>query len=398
MMTLTDAGGIKMIFGMNKEKMEGLGAVHTASEIRQQPMLWKETYNIVKENEEKIKNFLNRSLKENTRIVLTGAGTSDYVGDTIYMYLAKKLNLRVEAIASTDLVSNPEEFIEENVPTILVSYARSGNSPESVGAFNLFKDNVKDISQLVITCNSEGELAKKASASDIDFCVLMPEASNDKSFAMTSSFSCMLLASLLIFDIDNLEENKKYVDIVIDQGNSILDTKWEEIKELTELNSSRVVYLGSGALKGLCQEMALKNLELTSGKVVSVCESVLGFRHGPKSIINDETLVIFMNSTNKYTNLYDMDLIKEINGDSGNHKLAVISYEKNEELKDVCDKYIGIDGQTIPEVYTVFNYMLFGQIFGLFNSIRLGISPDNPRPDGTVNRVVKGVVIHKYNK
>lgn len=398
MMTLTDAGGIKMIFGMNKEKMEGLGAVHTVSEIRQQPMLWQETYNIVKENEEKIKNFLNRGLKENTRIILTGAGTSDYVGDTIYTYLAKKLNLRVEAIASTDLVSNPEEFIEENVPTILVSYARSGNSPESVGAFNLFKDNVKDISQLVITCNSEGELAKKASISDRDLCVLMPEASNDKSFAMTSSFSCMLLASLLIFDINNLEENKKYVDIVINQGNSILDTKWEDIKELTELNSSRVVYLGSGALKGLCQEMALKNLELTSGKVVSVCESVLGFRHGPKSIINDETLVIFMNSTNKYTNLYDMDLIKEINGDSGNHKLAVISYEKNEELKDVCDKYIGIDGQTIPEIYTVFNYMLFGQIFGLFNSIRLGISPDNPRPDGTVNRVVKGVVIHKYNK
>jgi tagatose-6-phosphate ketose/aldose isomerase len=397
-MTLTDAGGIKMIFGMNKEKMEGLGAVHTVSEIRQQPMLWQETYNIVKENEEKIKNFLNRGLKENTRIILTGAGTSDYVGDTIYTYLAKKLNLRVEAIASTDLVSNPEEFIEENVPTILVSYARSGNSPESVGAFNLFKDNVKDISQLVITCNSEGELAKKASISDRDLCVLMPEASNDKSFAMTSSFSCMLLASLLIFDINNLEENKKYVDIVINQGNSILDTKWEDIKELTELNSSRVVYLGSGALKGLCQEMALKNLELTSGKVVSVCESVLGFRHGPKSIINDETLVIFMNSTNKYTNLYDMDLIKEINGDSGNHKLAVISYERNEELKDVCDKYIGIDGQTIPEVYTVFNYMLFGQIFGLFNSIRLGISPDNPRPDGTVNRVVKGVVIHKYNK
>lgn len=397
-MTLTDAGGIKMIFGMDKEKMKDLGAVYTVSEIRQQPMLWEETYNIVKENEEKIKSFLSRSLNENTRIVLTGAGTSDYVGDTTYTYLAKKLNLRVEAIASTDLVSNPEEFIEEDVPTILVSYARSGNSPESVGAFNLFKDNVKDISQLVITCNSEGELAKKASISDRDLCVLMPENSNDKSFAMTSSFSCMLLASLLIFDIKNLEENKKYVDIVINQGNSILDTKWADIKELTELKSERVVYLGSGALKGLCQEMALKNLELTSGKVVSVCESVLGFRHGPKSIINDETLVIFMNSNNKYTNLYDMDLIKEINSDSGNHKLAVISYEKNEELKDVCDKYIEIDGQTIPEVYTVFNYMLFGQIFGLFNSIRLGISPDNPRPDGTVNRVVKGVVIHKYNK
>ena len=398
MMTLTDAGGIKMFFGMDNEKLKELGATYTATEIRQQPKLWGETYNIIKENEEKIKNFLSRRLKDNTRIILTGAGTSDYVGDTIYLYLAKKLNLRVEAIATTDLVSNPYEFIEENVPTILVSYARSGNSPESVGAFDLFKENVKDISQLVITCNSEGELAKKASISDSDLCILMPEDSNDKSFAMTSSFSCMLLASLLIFDIDNLEENKKYLDTVINRGNSILDNNWKDIKELVDLDASRVVYLGSGILKGLCQEMALKNLELTSGKVITVCESVLGFRHGPKSIINDDTLVIFMNSNNKYTNLYDMDLIREINGDTGNHKLAVISYEKNEELNSVCDKYIEIDGQAIPEVYTVFNYMLFGQMFGLFNSLKLGISPDNPRPDGTVNRVVKGVVIHKYNK
>lgn len=387
-----------MIFGMEMDKINALGAVYTAPEIRQQPTLWGETYNIVKENEEKIKSFFSRRLKSNTRIILTGAGTSDYVGDTIYLYLAKKLKLRVEAIATTDLVSNPAEFIEEDTPTILVSYARSGNSPESVGAYDIFQENVKSISQLVITCNRNGELAKKASKSDDNLCILMPELSNDKSFAMTSSFSCMLLASLLIFDIDNLEQNKRYVDIVISQGNFILDNKWRDIKELVDYNASRVVYLGSGILKGLCQEMALKNLELTSGKVVTVCESVLGFRHGPKSIINDDTLVIFMNSNNEYTNLYDMDLIKEINGDKGKHKLAVISYKKNNDLNNLCDKYLEIDGQPIPEVYTVFNYMLFGQVFGLFSSLKLGISPDNPRPDGTVNRVVKGVVIHKYNK
>lgn len=387
-----------MLFGMNDGKIKELGATYTATEIRQQPILWEETYNIVKENEDGIKDFLNRKLKSNTRIILTGAGTSDYVGDTICLYLAKKLNLRVEAIATTDLVSNPTEFLEENVPTILVSYARSGNSPESVGAYDIFEENVKDISQLVITCNKDGELAKKAALSNDNLCVLMPELSNDKSFAMTSSFSCMLLASLLVFDINNLEQNKKYVDTVVSQGNSILENKWEDIKGLVELNSSRVVYLGSGILKGLAQEMALKNLELTSGKVVTVCESVLGFRHGPKSIINEDTLVVFMNSNNKYTNLYDMDLIREIHGDNGSHKLAVISYSKNEELNNLCDKYIEIDGEEIPEVYTVFNYMLFGQMFGLFSALNLGISPDNPRPDGTVNRVVKGVTIHKYNK
>ncbi|CUQ10861.1 SIS domain-containing protein [Clostridium baratii] len=387
-----------MIFGFSEDMLKKLGATFTVTEIRQQPKLWRETYNIVKQNKNKIEEFLNKNLKSNTRIILTGAGTSDYVGDSLYLHLAKTLNLRVEAIATTDLVSNPHEFVEEDTKTILVSYARSGNSPESIGAYDIFKDNVKDIAQLVITCNEEGQLARKSLDDENTLCLLMPKESNDKSFAMTSSFSCMLLATLLTFDIKNLEQNKKYVDIISDKADFILDNDWKEIIELVELGCERVVYLGSGALKGLCQEMALKNLELTSGKTVTVCESVLGFRHGPKSIINDNTLVIFMNSINEYTNLYDMDLIKEIHGDVGNHKLAVISYKKNDELNSLCDKYIEINGEDVPEIYTLFNYMLFGQMFGLFSSLHLGISPDNPRPDGTVNRVVKGVIIHPYNK
>lgn len=387
-----------MIFGFSEDMLKKLGATFTATEIRQQPKLWRETYNIVRQNKNKIEEFLNKNLKSNTRIILTGAGTSDYVGDSLYLHLAKTLNLRVEAIATTDLVSNPHELLEEDTKTILVSYARSGNSPESIGAYDIFKDNVKDIAQLVITCNEEGQLARKSLDDENTLCLLMPKESNDKSFAMTSSFSCMLLATLLTFDIKNLEQNKKYVDIISDKADFILDNDWKEIIELVELGCERVVYLGSGALKGLCQEMALKNLELTSGKTVTVCESVLGFRHGPKSIINDNTLVIFMNSINEYTNLYDMDLIKEIHGDVGNHKLAVISYKKNDELNSLCDRYIEINGKDVPEIYTLFNYMLFGQMFGLFSSLHLGISPDNPRPDGTVNRVVKGVIIHPYNK
>ena len=387
-----------MIFELTEEFWGEVNGIFTAKEIRQQPELWKQTYEIIENNKENIKNFLNKILTEKTRIILTGAGTSDYVGDTIYLYLAKKLNLRVEAIATTDLVSNPYEFIEEDTKTILVSFARSGNSPESIGAYELFQNNVKDIAQMVITCNKNGELAKKSEEYKNTLCLLMPERSNDQSFAMTSSFSCMVLATLLAFDIDNLKENKKYVDIVVKQGEKILENKFKDVKELVDLGCNRVVYLGSGALKGLCQEMALKNLELTSGKIVTVCESVLGFRHGPKSIIDDNTLVIFMNSINSYTNLYDLDLIKEIHGDNGGHKLAVISYNKNNELNSLCDKYIEIDGKDIPEIYTVFNYMLFGQMFGLFSSLKLGISPDNPRPDGTVNRVVKGVIIHEYKK
>ena len=385
-----------MIFGKSLEELEKIKAIFTATEIRQQPELWRETYKLILDQKENIQRFIDKNVDENTRIVLTGAGTSDYVGDTVVLELNKKLNARVEAIATTDIVSNPKEYIEKDTKTILVSYARSGNSPESIGAYDLFENNVNNIFQIVITCNKDGDLAKKCINNEKNMLILMPEKSNDKSFAMTSSFSCMTLATLLVFDIENIEKNKEFIEIVSLQAEEILDNRWLEVKELVDYECDRVVYLGSGMLKGLCQEMALKNLELTSGKVTTVCESVLGFRHGPKSIINDKTLVIIMATNEEYTILYDIDLIKEIHNDLGNHKLTVITYENDEAMKENCSNYICINGESVPNIYKVFNYMIFGQMFGYLSSLKLNISPDNPRPDGTVNRVVKGVVIHQY--
>ena len=386
------------IFGFTKEELSSLKATYTANEIYQQPELWKETLNIVENNKEAINKFLEKNLnKDNVKIILTGAGTSAYVGDTIYLYLAKKLGKRVEAIATTDFVSNPDEYIDENANTLLVSYARSGNSPESVGTYDLFEKKVKNLAHIVVTCNKEGELAKKSQEKEGNLVLIMPEKSNDKSFAMTSSFTCMTLATLLLFDIANLEENKKIVEELATKGQASLDNQWKDAKAISDLGAERIVYVGSGALKGLCHEMALKNLELTSGKQVTVCESILGFRHGPKSIINNNTLVIFLCSTNYYTALYDYDLIKEVYNDEGTQKVAVLSYFDRENLKEISHKYITANGSKLDDTFIAFNYIIFGQMISFFNSLRLGISPDNPRPDGTVNRVVQGVIIHEYN-
>ncbi len=385
------------IFGFTEESLKNLKAIYTASEIYQQPKLWKETLEIIENNTNLIKDFLKKNLaKKNVRIILTGAGTSAYVGDTIYLYLSKKLGKRVEAIATTDFVSNPDEYIDENCATILVSYARSGNSPESVGTYDLFEKKVPNLAHIVVTCNKDGQLAKKSQEKEGNLVLLMPEKSNDKSFAMTSSFTCMTLATLLLFDIDNLEKNKEIVDELIQKGQSSLDNQWKDAKAISDLEAERIVYIGSGSLKGLCHEMALKNLELTSGKQVTVCESILGFRHGPKSIINDNTLVIFLCSSNEYTALYDYDLIKEVYSDEGNQKVAVLSYANKEDLKEISHKYITSNGSDLNDTFSAFNYIIFGQMISFFNSLRLGISPDNPRPDGTVNRVVQGVTIHEY--
>lgn len=386
-----------MIFGYEKTELEKLGAWHTASEIKQQPRLWLETLEIIQKNEEEIRCFFQKNLKPNTRIVLTGAGTSDYVGKTIYTHLSKLLSRNVEAIPTTDLVSNPQDFIYNDIPTILVSFARSGNSPESVGAYDLF-NNVEEIAHLVLTCNPEGELAKKSVESEKNLRILMPAESDDKGFAMTGSFTCMMLSALLAFDITHLDENKKIVENIACQGEEILVNGWNHVKNICGSNPKRIVYLGSGFLQKLAQEMMLKNLELTDGNVVATFESILGYRHGPKTFTNDETVVIVMTSQNEHTQKYDIDLIKEMYNDEGRHQVVVLDYANNEELKSICDQYYAIGGAEVPEVFTSLNYMLYGQMIGLNNSIRLGFSADNPVPSGAVNRVVKGVIIHPYNQ
>lgn len=381
------------MLGFNNDELKELGAINTATEICQQPKMWQQTYDIICNQSNNIELFLQKYLKKDTRILLTGAGSSDYVGQAIYLHLAKELKVRVEAIGTTDIVSNYTDFLEEDTPTILVSYARSGDSPESKATFNLCNKYIKNISHIVITCNENGELYKNIEKNKNSLAILMPKKCNDKGFAMTSSLTSMMLATVLLFDIKNIEKNKKNIEYIMNMSDKIIKN-YKNIEKITENNFDRVVYLGSGMLKGVANELALKNLELTSGKMVSISESVLGFRHGPKSIINDNTIILMMCFNDEYIRLYDMDLISEINNDEGKHNMVVIDYKDDDNIRALCNNYINTDC-SLEGVYLIFGYLVVGQIFALFNSIKEKVKPDAPRPNGTVNRVVKGVTIHR---
>ncbi len=392
---------MEKLFNIDIESLKKNSAYYTAKEINQQPRLWLETVSILKKKRNEIETYIQGKKQDaGVRIILTGAGTSAYVGDVAASYLAKKLNLRVESIPTTDIVSSPEDYLQADVPTILVSFARSGNSPESLATYNLAEQIVNDLSQIVITCNEEGQLGKQCSKNNKNLLLLMPKESNDISFAMTSSFTCMLLTSLFIFDMENFDNNIKTIETVSKRGEVILDTKIEEILELVKLGYKRVVYLGSSSLSGLSNEATLKILELTSGKVCAISESTMGFRHGPKSITNDETLVLVFVSSDEYTRKYDLDIIKEIYNDQGTQKVVSISQAAEENLKNISYKNLSTENQGIilDDAYSALDYILYAQLFALFYSLELGITPDNPRPDGTVNRVVEGVTIYQYVK
>ena len=391
---------MEKLLNIDIESLKKNNGYYTAKEINQQPRLWLETVGMLKKNGNDIGEYIQKKkLVPGIRIILTGAGTSAYVGDTAAAYLSKKLNLNVESIPTTDIVSSPEDYLKAEVPTILVSFARSGNSPESLATYNLAEQIVKNLSQIVITCNEEGKLSKQCVKSHENLLLLMPKESDDKGFAMTGAFTCMLLSSLFIFDMENFDNNVKVIENVAKRGEAIIDTKIEEIVELVKLGYERVVYLGSSSLAGLAKEAALKSLELTSGKISVISESSMGFRHGPKSIINDKTLVFVFVSSDEYTQKYDLDIIKEIYKDEGKQKVVAITQKVEENLKNISYKnFTTDDGEVVEDAYSALDYILYAQLFAFFYSMSIGITPDNPRPDGTLNRVVEGVTIYEYGK
>ncbi len=350
----------------------------TAKEICQQPRIWREAGSNVEAKRAELNDWLNPILaKSDLRIILTGAGTSAYVGESIAPHLTTQLGRQIEAISTTNIVSNPLQYLLKDKPTLVVSYGRSGNSPESVAAVKLVDQVVDDCYHLVLTCNPEGHLATNAQKQDNSFSLLMPEGTLDQSFAMTSSFSSMLVSTLCIFapQAEQLEKAALAADSFFANGIA-------SVKEKAALDVQRLVFLGAGGLQGIAKEAALKVLELTAGKVISYFESPLGFRHGPKSLVDDTTEIIFFSSTNAYTKQYDQDLLAELARDEQAKSIITLDGSLFGDFGDLDDVWAGLP------------YIVYCQVFSFFKSINANITPDNPCPTGEVNRVVQGVTLY----
>ena len=383
-----------------KEDLIELGAEITTREIYQQPQVWQTAFENYKAQSDEIVAFLNGIGEKHDyiKVILTGAGTSAYVGDTLLPYFRKIYDERkwnFNAIATTDIVANPLAYLHKEVTTILVSFARSGNSPESVAAVDLAKDIVEELYQITITCAEEGKLAQQAHGDERNLLLLQPAPSNDAGFAMTSSFTSMMLTALLVFDKADLAAKAEKVSTLIALSQEMLDSA-EAIQKMVSLDYNRVIYLGAGPFFGLAHEAQLKILELTAGQVATMYESPVGFRHGPKSLVNEKTVVVVFGSTDPYTKLYDLDLVREVAGDEIARKVILLT-EQKEDLENI-EQVIISSQQLADDVYRVFPYIVYGQLFALLTALKVKNRPDTPSPTGTVNRVVQGVIIHPFDK
>jgi tagatose-6-phosphate ketose/aldose isomerase len=380
--------------GLTESALSQLGGLWTAREITQQPAMLRETQALLMARRAEIEAFLQPLLTLPTlRVILTGAGTSAFIGQCLAPVLATRLGRRVEAIPTTDLVCAPQLYFEADTPTVLVSFGRSGNSPESLAAVELADRLVKDVHHLVVTCNAEGALAGYVRRSR-GLTLQLPEATHDRSFAMTSSFSCMTYAALAVFS--GVTAMDARVDAIARATERMIGDYAGVMQAAAAEGYERVVYLGSHIFQGLAREAGLKLLELTNGALVTMFDSPLGFRHGPKTIVNGRTLVVVFFSNNAYTRSYDLDLLGELRRD--NDAARVIAITAQDGVGLARSDELSVQGlETADDAELLFPYIVAPQIFAFFQSLRLGLAPDKPNTSGTVNRVVQGVRIHELS-
>jgi len=370
-------------------------ATWTEKEIRQQPECWIKSLKNIESQRIEIDNFLTPLLqKPDLQIILTGAGTSAFIGDIIAPWLSRQTDKNFVAVPTTDLVTNPVDYLSPHRPTLLVSFARSGNSPESVAAVDLANQLVSQSHHLIITCNEAGSLYQNAVTSKNALALLMPAETHDRGFAMTSSISTMMASCLAVFAPKTI--NSQSFQDVATRCEQIIDFQGDFSDPLFgDLPFKRVVYLGSGGLQGVARESALKVLELTAGKLAAFYDSPTGFRHGPKSLVNGETLVVLFVSSHPYTRQYDLDLLNELRRDQQAMRVVAISASSSPEI--TAGPHILLPAsRDFIDIEQAFCFLIYSQIFALSESIKAGITPDTPSASGTVNRVVKGVVIHPW--
>ena len=390
-----------MQFGKDPNWFNTHGATATAREIAQQGDCWEKIPALLATTNPALKNRLHAALHDvRATIAFSGAGTSAYVGDILAPAIQRHSRAHSLATASTDLVAQPAGKLPRDAHGFLFAFARSGNSPESVASLEKAATIAPELVPVAVTCNDRGALAEHC-RNGHGYCCQMPPETHDESFVMTSSFSTMTLftAALCRETLDLPPPD--FAALAVAQRHA-RDTYYTSPALDALARAARIIYLGSGALYGAARESALKILEMTAGKIPTMAETTLGFRHGPKSLINNETAVCFFISSDPYSQQYDRDLALEVLGD-GNaahvHIYAPAAFlarypEIAASRAHVTAFDAALDGQDDAALAPL--YVQYAQLSGLRCALDAGISPDNPSPDGSVNRVVKGVTVYPY--
>ena len=389
----------RKVYGKEKEFFTSKTCGDTSKEIAHQPEMWHKLSVYLNEVKPEINGFMGKlgPLKD-YRILLTGAGSSGIIGRAVAGFVAQTAGIRCEAVHTTDIVSAPSAYLFADIPTLLISFGRSGNSPESVGAVEYARKAVNNLYEIAIVCDGNSKLASATRESSKSLMLVMPEGTNDKGFAATSSVSCMLLAGFATLMHGEIDKITRDITLLAEVVEKSLPGITKAAETCAGWKYDRAWFLGSGPHTALAHEGSLKIMELTNGQVIAGHNNAAEFRHGPKTVLSPSTVTVHFISNCPLTSKYDMDLLNELCGQKSGNKIATIGGSSIKVQTDLNITYQDEGFEVLTEVAAGIQGLVFMQLMSMYTSIALNVPTDNPSPSGLVNRVVQGVTVYPYPK
>jgi len=391
-------GEVGALLAASPVDQEGVGYAHTLREICQQPITWIETASRVAGGVALLEASLAAVRTDGApgAIVLTGSGSSLYAGECLSLALQGALGIPVHAVPAGMVLTDPAGCLADRVPSLMVSFARSGNSPESCGAVDAVRESMPRCRHLLITCSGQGRLATRYRDDPGVTTVILDERTNDRSLVMTSSFTNMVLAGRLLALTRDADGYRARVSAVARQAADMLLGQADSLARIARSDYRTAVYLGSGNRYGAAREAALKMLEMTGGQVKTFPETYLGLRHGPMCAIDDGALVVCFLSSDPVTRAYEVDLVRELNRKKLGARKVIVGPGVPADIVSAEDAVIDSPGLgSVADGDAPVLDVVVGQLLSFFRCLHIGLRPDAPSDEGVISRVVGDFAIHR---
>jgi tagatose-6-phosphate ketose/aldose isomerase len=373
------------------DEQRRLGYFHTIREICQQPLTWLQTSAVMGNHTDRITSALSGVQS----ITLTGSGSSEYAADCVRLPLQNELGVTTQAIGGGTFLTQGKSAFPFGRPGLMVSLARSGDSPESAGALGLILKADPAVRQLVLTCNEQGLLAQEYRDDPRVLVITLPPETNDRGLVMTSSFTNLVLAARCLGMVSDFCSYQKLCEVLSRLASAFYSAHFGKLAEVGTGTFHRAVFLGSGSRFAAAREAALKMLEMTAGRVATLSETFLGLRHGPMSYVDRNTLIVCFHSSHPLLRAYEADLMCELDHKRLGIQKVVVGESIPDELLREGDVGLECEGlsQLGDENACVID-VVAAQLLAFFRCMAEGLKPDSPSDSGVISRVVQKFTLH----
>ena len=373
------------------------GYVDTLREIVQQPAMWIETAGRVLASRRQLASLLARAgiARGRGTILLAGSGSSFHVGECLASGLRAAFGIPVQPVPSGDFLTHPARSLPPSGPVLMVSFARSGDSPESCVALDWTLAHESRVHHLIITCNADGALATAHRGDARILRIVLDERTNDRSLVMTSGFTSMVVAGRALAYLDRPRAFTNAIARLSSMARTIMARHSNGLARAAARRTMASVHLGTDAHLAAAREASLKMLEMSAGRICSFADSFLGLRHGPMTAIGKRTLVAAYLSGEALARAYELDLCREIRRKQPHAFIVLVGENIPPDL--VSDETLAVDSAwryDLCDDEALLLDVLVGQVLAFFACLALGLKPDAPSPSGAIRRVVGAFPLH----